>query len=179
MDQLIREYIPSDNVEVCKQRAKINKNLLRSMKQKKFGDLEIQLESLRSNVVPIDEVTYVSMVFGYLILPRHDVSSAESVVERMYTVDFIHPSLKNLLTGFIKSLKTLEKFDAVPNHTALLKASLPFLEIATEIRKLRILAFRVTMDQKVKSGEVVLPETKNEDDDDEYDLPRVDDEDAV
>lgn len=148
------------------------------MKQKKFGDLETQLESLRSNVVPIDEVTYISMVFGYLVLPRHGVASAESVLEQMKSVDFIHPALKNLVDGFIKSLKTLEKFDAIPNHTALLKASIPFLEIATEIRKLRILAFRVAMDQRVKSGDVVLPGTKNEDDDD-YDLPRIDDDDTV
>lgn len=142
------------------------------MKQKKFGDLETQLESLRSNIVPLDEVTYISMLFGYLVLPRHGIRAAESVAVQMSSVDFIHPALKNLVTGFIKSLKSLEKFDAVPNHTALLKASLPFLEIATEIRKLRILAFRVTMDQKVKAGEVILPEVKDED---EYDLPKFED----
>ena len=172
MDQLIRDYIPSDNVEVCKQRNRINKGILRCMKQKKFSDLETQLESLRSNIVPLDEVTYISMLFGYLVLPRHGIAAAETVAVQMSSVDFIHPALKNLVTGFIKSLKSLEKFDAVPNHTALLKASLPFLEIATEIRKLRILAFRVTMDQKVKSGEIILPEVKDED---EYDLPKFED----
>jgi hypothetical protein len=175
MDQLIRQYIPADSVEICKQRNRLNKTIMRCMKQKKFSELEVHLESLRSNLLPLDEVTYTSILFGYLVHPKHGLSAAESVCERMSSVDFIHPALKNFVSGFIRSLKSLEKFDALPNHTAVLKASIPFLEIATDVRKLRILAFRVTMDQRVKSGEVVLPNQTDQDDD--YDLPQFDIED--
>ena len=168
MDHLIRDYIPSDKVEICKQRNRINKTLFRCMKQKKFSELEKHLESLRSNIVPLDEVTYITMLFGYLVLPNHGLIAAEAVAKSMSEVEFIHPALKNLVTGFIKSMKTLERFESLPNHTAILKATIPFVEIATEVRKLRILAFRVTMDQKVKSGDITLPSPEDED----FDLPQ-------
>jgi len=165
MDQLIREYLPSDSVPVCKERNKINKTLSKLMKQKKFRELEVELEKLRSNTVPLDEVTYVSMLFGYLQLTGHGVAAAESVANRMNEVDFIHPSLKRLINGFITSLKTLEKFDALPNTTAILKAYIPFNEIATDIRKMRILAFRVSMDERIKSGAILLPNTVDDEED--------------
>ena len=164
MDSLIREYLPEERVEVCKQRGKVVKSLHRAMKQKDFSQLETQLAELRAGTVPIDEVLFVTMVFGHLQL-RDGLPQAFSVVHEMVKADHIHPSLKQLVAGFVQSLMTLDQFDAFPNRTALLKAYLPFMEIATEIRKLRILGFRVAMSDRIKSGEILLPRDSVEEED--------------
>ena len=176
MDQLIREHLPQDSVPVCKERAKVHKTLIRCMKQKNYKDLESELEKLRSNVVPLDEVLFTAMVFGYLQLPRFGLPAAESVCAEMQSAEFIHPALKRMVSGFLLSLRSLEKFDALPNTTAILKAYLPFMEIATEVRKLRILAFRVSMDERIKAGEVLLPAEPFDEEDleDDQSLPSAD-----
>jgi hypothetical protein len=169
-DALIREYLPQDRVEICRQRASIIKEMHRLMKTKRFGPLGDRLTELRSGVVPLDESTFVAMVFGHLQLPQ-GLSQAESVVVEMCKNDFIHPSLKETVASFVNSLRTLEQFDAFPNRTALLKAYIPFAEIARDVRKMRILAFKVAMSDKIKKGEVVLPATPDMEstDDDELD----------
>jgi hypothetical protein len=164
VDQLIREYLPEEKTEICKQRNKAAKSLHRAMKQKDLARLETQLAELRSGVLPVDEVLFVSMFFGHLQL-REGLPQAVAVAEEMARADHIHPSLKELVSGFVNSLETLEQFDAFPNRTAILKAYLPFMEIATEVRKLRILGFRVAMSDRIKKGEVLLPaEAPAEDD---------------
>lgn len=168
MDSLIREHLPQDSVEVCKERSKVNKALHRFMKQKKYGELEKKLEELRSGTLPLDEVTFVAIIFGHLQL-KDGLPHAESVASEMQAVDFIHPSLKSMVSSFVSSLKTLDQFDAYPNKTALLKAYLPFMEIATDIRKLRILGFRVAMSERVKAGEIVLPSASESIDEDVLD----------
>lgn len=169
-DALIREYLPQDRVEICRQRASIIKEIHRLMKTKRFGPLVDRLTELRSGVVPLDESTFVAMVFGHLQLPE-GLIQAESIVVEMCKNDFIHPSLKETVASFVNSLRTLEQFDAFPNRTALLKAYIPFAEIARDVRKMRILAFKVAMSDRIKKGEVVLPATPDKDstDDDELD----------
>ena len=168
-DALIREYLPQDRVEICKRRAVIIKDMHRLMKTKRFGPLSERLAELRSGVVPLDESTFVAMVFGHLQLPDGLVQ-AESVVAEMCKNEFIHPSLKESVASFVSSLRTLEQFDAFPNRTALLKAYIPFAEIARDVRKMRILAFRVAMSDRIKKGEVVLPATPDKDSTDDDDL---------
>ena len=154
-------------MEVCKQRRKIVKSLHRAMKQKDGSRLESQLAELRGGIVPIDEVMFVSMVFGHLQL-RNGLPQAVSVVDEMMRAEHIHPSLKHMVSGFIDSLRTLEQFDAFPNRTALLKSFLPFMELATEVRKLRILGFRVAMSDRIKRGEILLPTESSPEDEDDF-----------
>ena len=175
MDSLVREYLPHDSVAICKQRNKINKSLRRHMKQKNYGQLQTELDALRANIVPLDEVTYVTMIFGHLQL-RNGLAQADAVLEQVVQTDFVHPSLKRLLSGFLTSLKSLEQFDAFPNTTAILKAYLPFMEIATEVRRLRLLGFRVAMSDRIKKGEIMLdtPTDSVDIDDEEDDKEELD-----
>ena len=129
--------ITHEEKSVKKQRAKINKIVWRHMKQQNSSDLEIELEKLRSNVVPLDEKTYVTMLFGYLLLPKQGIPAAESVLSRLSGEDFIHPVLKRALSRFLGSLKLLAQYDAFPNRTAVLKAYIPFMEIATQVKEKR------------------------------------------
>ena len=130
--------IPVEVKPVVKQRRKINKLIWQHMKQHNSDQLEIELEKLRSNVVPLDEVTYVHMFFGYLLLPKQGIPSAESVLDRMHAEPFIHPTLKEFLVSFLDSLKTLNQCDAFPNRTAILKSTIPFLEIAAKVKEKRL-----------------------------------------
>ena len=156
VDALIREYSPQDRVEVCKERAKIARSLHKLMKTKDLDKLRERLMELRSGIVPLDETMFVSMVFGHLQL-RDGLVEAESVVAEMGKSDFIHPALKSSVSSFVSSLRTLDQFDAFPNRTAILKSFIPFMEIAQEVRKMRILAFRVAMSDRMKKGEIMLP----------------------
>lgn len=132
----------------------------RLMAQKKSKELEQELEKLQSNIVPLDEVTYVTMVFGYLLLPHHGLPAAYAVLARMKSVDHMHPALLEMVGTFLSSLEALDKFDSFPNRTAILKGMLPFQEIATEIRRMRMLGFRVAMSDQIKSGQIRAPPTK-------------------
>lgn len=125
---------------IVKQRNKIMKAARRHMKQVNSAALEVELEKLRSNVVPLDEVAYVTLIFGYLLLPKHGVPAAESVLARLDVEDFVHPALKRAIGGFVHSLKELERYDAFPNRTAILKAQLPLAEIATKVKVARLSA---------------------------------------
>jgi hypothetical protein len=102
------------------------------------------------------------LIFGYLQFPE-GLDDAEIVADSMIKTEYIHPSLKDLISGFISSLKTLKQFDAFPDRVSLLKASLPFSEIARVVRKMRILGFRVAMSDRIKSGEIVLEEPELDD----------------
>jgi hypothetical protein len=126
------------------------------MRTKEFTKLEERLTELRSGVVPLEESTFVAMIFGHLQM-KDGLPQAESVLAEMNRSDFIHPSFKQAVTSFLSSLRTLQQFDAFPNRTALLKAYIPFSELAIQVRKMRILAFRVAMDDRVKKGEILLP----------------------
>ena len=153
---LIHEYLPQDRVDICKQREKTMKHIHRLMRTKDFAKLGERLTELRSGVVPLEESTFIAMIFGHLQL-KDGLSQAESVLTEMNKSDFIHPSFKQAVSSFLSSLRTLEQFDAYPNRTALLKAYIPFSELAIQVRKMRILAFRVAMDDRVKKGEILLP----------------------
>jgi hypothetical protein len=156
VDSLIKDYLPEDTTAICKQRSKLTKTLVKRMRRNEMDKLREQLGELRSGVTPLDETMFVTMIFGHLQL-RGGLVEAESVVAEMMKSEFIHPSLKSAMSSFVASLRTLEQFDAFPNRTAILKSLLPFLEIATEVRKMRILAFRVAMSDRIKNGEVILP----------------------
>jgi len=168
MDALIREYSPQDRVEICKEREKIVKSLRKLMKTKDMDKLRGRLVELRSGVVPLEETTFVTMVFGHLQL-RDGLPEAEAVVAEMSRSDFIHPALKSAVSSFVSSLRTLEQFDAFPNRTAILKSFIPFHEIALQVRKMRILAFRVAMSDRMKKGEIMLPANTEEADDTDLD----------
>jgi hypothetical protein len=164
VDSLIREYLPEDKVEIAKERSKIVKSLHQLMRTKELDKLREKLAELRGGVVPLDETVFVTMIFGHLQL-RDGLVEAESVVLEMCKSDFIHPALKSMVSSFVRSLKLLEQFDAYPNRTAILKSFIPFLEIATQVRKMRILGFRVSMSDRIKRGEILLPQPEVADDD--------------
>jgi hypothetical protein len=164
MDTLVRDYLPQDTVEICKQRNKAVKRIHRGMKTKNWDQLEPQLDLFRNNVIPMDEVTYVTLLFGYLISPRYTLDIAEGLVDHINSVEYIHPVLKRMIGSHVKCLRQLETFDASPNHTSLVKSLVPFLEIATEIRRLRLLSFRVSMGERVRSGDVILQGSRGDDD---------------
>ena len=158
VDSLIRGYLPSDKVETTKERARVVKSLHQLMRQKEMDKLRDKLTELRSGIIPLDETLFVTMVFGHLQL-RGGLIEADSVVGEMNNSDFIHPALKSMVSSFVNSLKALYQFDAFPNRTAIVKSFIPFFEIAMQIRKMRILAFRVAMSDRMKNGEVLFPES--------------------
>jgi hypothetical protein len=162
VDRLIREYLPEERMELVKQRNNFSKQIFKLVRQSKTGELRKVLYEVSSGSVALDEVNYVSVIFGYLQLPD-GLEDAEIVAGMMMKTEYIHPSLKDLISGFISSLKTLKQFDAFPDRVSLLKASLPFSEIARDVRKMRILGFRVAMSDRIKSGEVVLGEPELDD----------------
>jgi hypothetical protein len=157
MDTLVREHLPEENVDVCRQRNRVNKQIHRLMKQKKSKELELELEKLRSGIIPLDEVTYITLIFGSLLLPKQALPVAEAAFSNMQRVEYMHPALLELVGGFLTSLSVLEKFEAFPNRTAILKAMIPMQEIATDIRRLRMLGFRVAMSERIRTGQIPCP----------------------
>lgn len=163
MDKLIREYLPEERVELLKQRKKDAKKIVSLMKTNKQGELRNMLEHLRSGSLSLDEVGFVTLIFAYLQLPKGR-QDAEQVTGLMMRAESIHPSLKELLSGFVSSLKTLEQFDAYPDRVSIVKAYVPFSEIANRVRNMRLLGFRVAMNDRIKRGEIMLDSSDPEDD---------------
>jgi len=155
VDRLIREYLPSENKEALRQRKKAIKDVFLQMRQNNMDQLRTRLAELTSGTVQPDEETYVSIIFGYLQLPEGRLQAQEATL-RMLESESIHPSLKDLMSGFISSLKTLDQFGAFPNRVSLLKTYFTFSEIARDVRFMRILGFKVAMRERMNKGEIVL-----------------------